>query len=101
MGAGQKFVMSDNEKNNITWDPDVQRKFEQMTARIPIFLRDLAEKKVFQKAEDLTKKDGRGIVSEKDLVDAFFNETPFGFHGPLKNDMNELRIDYLKYGYSK
>ncbi len=94
--------MSDKEKNNnITWDLDTQKKFDQMIAKVPIFLRDLAKKKVFQKALDLTQKDGRKIVCEKDLVDAFFAETPFGFHGPMKNDMNELKIDYLKYGYTK
>ncbi len=94
--------MSDKEKNNnITWDSDTQKKFDQMIAKVPIFLRDLAKKKVFQKALDLTQKDGRSIVCEKDLVDAFFAETPFGFHGPMKNDMNDLKIDYLKYGYTK
>jgi len=72
-----------------------------MIAKIPIFLRDIAQKKVFQKALDFAQKDGRRIVAEKDLVDAFFAETPFGFHGPMKNDMNDLKIDYLKYGYSK
>jgi hypothetical protein len=94
--------MSENEKSdNITWDLETKSKFDQMIAKIPIFLRDLAEKKVFQKALDLTQKDGRRIICEKDLVDAFFAETPFGFHGPMKNDMNDLKIDYLKYGYSK
>jgi hypothetical protein len=94
--------MSDNEKyNNVIWDLATQKKFDQMIAKIPIFLQDIAQKKVFQKAVDFTQKDGRRIVSEKDLVDAFFSETPFGFHGPMKNDMNDLKIDYLKYGYSK
>ncbi len=94
--------MSDNEKHDdITWDSATQKKFEQMVAKIPVFLRDIAQKKVFQKAVDFTQKDGRRIVSEKDLVDAFFSETPFGFHGPMKNDMDDLKIDYLKYGYSK
>ena len=58
-------------------------------------------KKVFQKAVDLAEKNNRTVVTEKDLVDAFFAETPFGFHGPMKNDMESLQIDYLKYGYPK
>ncbi len=70
-------------------------------AKIPVFLRNVAEKKVSQKAESLAQKDNRMVVSEKDLVDAFFAETPFGFHGPMKNDMNELKIDYAKYGYQQ
>ncbi|MBF0504608.1 MAG: PCP reductase family protein [Candidatus Omnitrophica bacterium] len=94
--------MNDHEQlNNVTWDSDVQKKFEQMSSKIPIFLRDIAQKKVFQKAEDFARKDGRTLVSQKDLVDAFFAETPFGFHGPMKNDMNEFGIDYTKYGYPK
>ena len=40
-------------------------------------------------------------VEEKDLVDALFSETPFGFHGMMKNDLNVVGIDYAKYGYEK
>ena len=43
----------------------------------------------------------RLAVTEKDLVDAFFSETPFGFHGPMKCDMDEFGIDYTQYGYDK
>jgi len=94
--------MSDNEKhNNINWDTAVQKQFDQMIAKIPVFLRDIAKKKVYHKALDFAQKDGRRIVSEKDLVDAFFAETPFGFHGPMKSDMTELNIDYQKYGHPK
>lgn len=94
--------MSASEKPiNITWDLEARKKFEQIIAKIPVFLRNIAEKRVSQKAETLTRKDNRTIVSEKDFVDAFFSETPFGFHGPMKNDMNDLGIDYTKYGYSK
>jgi len=83
----------------MTWEPCVQALFERMVAKIPVFLRSIAEKKVFQKAQDLAQKDNRTVVTEKDLVDAFFAETPFGFHGPMKSDMDELKIDYQKYGY--
>ncbi len=85
----------------MTWDPATREKFEQMILKIPVFLRNVAEKKVSQKAENFSQKDDRTVVSEKDLVDAFFAETPFGFHGPMKNDMNGLKIDYVKYGYQK
>jgi hypothetical protein len=92
--------MSENEKDSkITWDQTTQQKFAQMIEKIPIFLRDIAQKKVSQKAENLAQKDGRAVVVEKDLVEALFAETPFGFHGPMKSDMKELAIDYLKYGY--
>jgi hypothetical protein len=85
----------------MNWDSATQEKFYKLIERIPVFLRGIAEEKVSQKAESIIKKEGRGQVTEKDLVDAFFAETPFGFHGPMKNDMTEVGIDYTKYGYDK
>ena len=54
----------------------------------------MAEKNVKEKAHALVTQDGRLVVEEKDMVDAFFAATPFGFHGPMKNDMDDLNIDY-------
>ena len=62
-------------------------------------LRD--QKKVSQKAERNAEAENYSEVCEKNLVDAFFSETPFGFHGPLKCDMEEFGIDYTKYGHAK
>ncbi len=85
----------------VVWEEATRRQFEQLIGKIPVFLREFARNKVSQRAERIVKKSGRNTVGEKDLVDAFFAETPFGFHGPLKNDMTELGIDYVKYGYPK
>jgi len=82
------------------WDKTAAEKFEQMVAKVPVFLRATAEKKISQKAESIAKNAGRQ-VTEGDMVEAFFAETPFGFHGPMKSDMQELGIDYAKYGYEK
>ena len=87
--------------NRIHWEPSVDDKFNQLIAKIPVFLRSIAQGKLLQRIESNLKKENRGAVSEKDLVDVFFAETPFGFHGPMKTDMQELGIDYTKYGYSK
>ncbi len=81
------------------WEKTAEDKFKQLIERIPVFLRKVAEEKVSKKAEHLAAKENRAQVSEKDLVDAFFAETPFGFHGPMKSDMNAVGIDYTKYGY--
>ena len=89
------------QNSKIGWDQTAREKFRQMLEKIPVFLRPIAEKKVSQKAESIVREENRIEVSEKDMVDAFFSETPFGFHGPMKNDMNELHIDYIKYGYPK
>ncbi len=83
------------------WDKAVEVKFKTILGKMPVFLRGIAEKKVSDKAQSLAGSDGRDLINEKDLVDAFFAETPFGFQGPLKNDLTELGIDYTKYGYPR
>ena len=87
--------------DKIIWDKVTQEKFNQILCKIPVFLRPIAEKKVSQKIENILRQEKRLEVREKDLVDAFFSETPFGFHGPLKSDMEEFGIDYTQYGYER
>lgn len=86
---------------NISWEKATEEKFDQLLEKVPVFLRAMAREKVSKKAEAIVAKEGRAQVTEKDLVDAFFAETPFGFHGPMKTDMEALGIDYTRYGYSK
>jgi len=69
--------------------------------KIPVFLRSIARERVSQKAQSIARDNNRTVIDEKDMVDAFFIETPFGFHGPLKTDMEEIQIDYTKYGHPK
>ena len=85
--------------SEVSWDEVVQAKFSRMIAKIPIFLREIAKAKVSKKAESLARENNRTVVCEKDLVDAFFSETPFGFHGPMKTDMEDIELDYVKYGH--
>ena len=85
----------------MNWDKATEKKFKQLIERIPVFLRGIAEEKVSKKAETLAQKENRSEITEKDMVDAFFAETPFGFHGPMKNDMKDVDIDYTKYGYGQ
>ncbi len=84
-----------------SWEKTTEDKFKQLLERVPVFLRGMAQEKVSKKAEGIVVQEGRTQVTEKDLVDAFFAETPFGFHGPMKTDMESLGIDYTKYGHSK
>ena len=91
----------DDAQTKINWDKNAQEKFQQMIGKIPIFLRGIAEKKVSQKAESIVRQEDRREVTEKDMVDAFFLETPFGFHGPMKSDMETFGIDYAQYGHGK
>ena len=87
--------------DNIIWDKATEEKFKQMIAKIPFALRGIAQEKVSQRAESIVRRDNRLEVTEKDMVDAFFKETPGGFHGPMKTDMEALGIDYTKYGYER
>ena len=86
---------------SIIWEKTTEEKFNQLLEKIPVFLRGMAREKVSKKAEGIAAQEGRAQVTEKDLVDAFFTETPFGFHGPMKTDMEALGIDYAKYGHAR
>ena len=83
------------------WDKTTKEKFDQLMAKIPVFMRGIAQEKVSKAAEKLTAENNRSEVTEKDMVDAFFKETPFGFHGPMKADMEAVGIDYTQYGYEQ
>jgi len=91
--------MENSTESVINWDGNTQQQFEQLIAKIPVFLRSMAKEKVSKRAETIVRDDNRTVIGEKDMVDAFFIETPFGFHGPLKTDMEEIQIDYTKYGH--
>ena len=84
---------------DIIWDKTARESFEAVLSRIPAVLRSIAAQKVSQKAEAIARRENRPEVTLKDVVDAFFMETPFGFHGPLKMDMEALGIDYEKFGH--
>ena len=86
---------------SIIWEKTTEEKFNRLLEKIPVFLRGMAREKVSKKAEGIAAQEGRAQVTEKDLVDAFFTETPFGFHGPMKTDMEALGIDYAKYGHAR
>ena len=86
---------------DIRWDSQTAEKFQQLLDKVPVFLRDTAKERVTKRAEQIVRESNRSEISEKDLVDAFFKETPFGFHGPMKTDMVAVGIDYTKYGHPK
>jgi len=88
-----------NLSDKLSWDKATQEKFERLIEKVPVFIRGMAKEKVSKKAESIARQENRAVVVEKDMVDAFFIETPFGFHGPMKCDMEEIGLDYTKYGY--
>ena len=83
----------------ITWEKIAQEQFNKLLEQIPDLVRGIAETRVSKKAESIVREAGRLIISEKDMIDAFFAETPPAFMGAMKNGMQELGIDYTKYGH--
>ena len=81
------------------WEGDVFNNFEKILLDIPAPIRGIAESRVSKKAESFALENSRDIITEKDMVDAFFAETPGGFLGPMTLCMEGLNIDYKKYGH--
>ena len=88
-------------QGKISWDKPTQEKFEKILEQIPAMIRGIAETRVSKKAESILKEQNRWVILEKDMVDAFFAETPSGFIPVMKSSMAELGIDYTKYGYNR
>lgn len=81
------------------WDKETLGNFQKILEDIPAPIRGIAESRVSKKAESLAVEAGRSEITEKDMVDAFFAETPGGFLGPLRLSMESLGLKYTKYGH--
>jgi hypothetical protein len=86
-------------QGRITWEKTAQDQFQKLLEQIPDLVRGSAETRVSKKAESIVREANRLVISEKDMIDAFFAETPPAFMGAMKNGMQELGIDYAKYGH--
>lgn len=85
--------------SNISWDKTSEEQFLKILEQIPALIRPIAELRVTNKAKSIVQAENRDVITEKDMVMAFFTETPPGFMPPMKASMQELGIDYTKYGY--
>jgi hypothetical protein len=83
----------------ITWDKATEENFQKILEDIPHMIRGIAEARVSKKAQSLVAENNRTVILEKDMVDAFFAETPGGFIPVMKNSLEQLGIDYKKYGH--
>ena len=86
---------------HIRWEKTAQEQFQKLLEQIPDLVRGIAETRVSKKAESIVREQNRSVISEKDMVEAFFAETPSGFIAPMKSSMRQLGIDYTQYGYPK
>ena len=85
----------------MNWEKRTEEKFKQLITKVPVFMRGIAQDKVSKRAHEIVPADNRIEITEKDIVAAFVDATPFGFHGPMKTDMEEAGIDYTQYGHKK
>ena len=88
----------DTEKQ-IIWEQGSEAQFLKILEQIPDLIRGIAETRVSKKAQSLVRETARCVISEKDMVDAFFAETPPAFKNAMKSSMQQLGIDYQKYGH--
>ena len=86
---------------SIGWNKATEDNFFKILEEIPALIRGIAETLVSKKAEKLALSENRQEINEKDMVDAFFAETPGGFVPAMKESMNQLKIDYTQYGHEK
>lgn len=85
----------------IVWQAATQDNFNKLIAKVPGPMRSIAREQIAKKAEQIAADKNGKEVGEEDLVHAFFEVTPFGFHGPVKCDMEEIGLDYTQYGYER
>jgi len=97
VGNFEKGATEGHAGKEILWNAGVQAKFKQALEKMPVFQRGMAEKMITKKAFELAKEANAFEVSEKELVCAFFAETPGPFKGIMKNMLKEINIDYTKY----
>jgi len=84
---------------DIIWEKSAEDLFNKLIEKTPVFVREMAKEKISKRIGLIVAKENRKEIVEKDVVDAFFLETPGGFHGPLKSDMEALGVDYKKHGH--
>ena len=83
----------------ITWETTTHEQFQKILEEIPDMIRGIAEVRVRKRAENIVQQAGRSVITEKDMVNAFFAETPPGFIGLMKKSLERLGVDYTKYGH--
>ncbi len=80
------------------WEPMAHAKYNRMLNLIPIFHRGLAKEVVNKKAELNAQNRNSSQVEEGDIVSAFTTEVPKAFYSLMIRIMDEVGLDYKKYG---
>ena len=83
----------------VSWDKPTEEKFLVILKQIPDMIRGIAETRVNNKAQSIVRAQNRAVIEERDMVEAFFAETPPAFKGAMVKSMQELGIDHKSYGF--
>jgi len=86
-------------QTELQWESGALDKYTKMLKRIPIFHRDIARQVVCKKAELNAKERGASRIEEDDLAKAFVTEVPKAFYSLMIRVMDEVKLDYKKYGH--
>lgn len=81
----------------VKWSDSATDKFNRVIQSLPQFHRTIAQRLVYQRAEELAKDRGSDCVKDQDLIQAFFQEVPPAFKGMMERLFNHLNIDYSEY----
>ncbi|MFH0877339.1 MAG: hypothetical protein V1863_03860 [Candidatus Omnitrophota bacterium] len=83
--------------SKMPWDKPTEEKFKKMLSKMPIFHRHMAEVTAIQKAELNAKERGGRVVTEEDIVRAFFSEVPLQFYSLMIKLMDDVGFEYKKF----
>jgi len=78
----------------VEWSEKAKDIFDKVINNLPQFHRSIAERLVKEKAEELAKQRGSGLIEGADVVGAFFQEVPPAFKDMMKRLLNQLNVDY-------
>ncbi len=81
----------------IRWQNTTKKLFDDIVGSLPQFHRSIAERLVKEKSEELAKKRESQLVTDTDLIQAFFQEVPPAFKDMMKRMFDHHNIDYSKY----
>lgn len=82
---------------DLQWDEEVLKKFNQMIAKMPLFHRRIAEDLVRNKSEANARARSSNAVEEKDVVSAFFSEVPKPFYSLMIRLLDGVGFNYKEY----
>jgi len=85
------------DNRSVSWDKEVEAKFNLMINKLPIFHRQMAERVAKTGAEENAQKRNSSLVQEEDVVRAFLEEVPKPFYSMMIKLFDEVGFDYKKY----